>query len=176
MITWSNMSSSMRCWLQTKQNALRPVLPDWRCRISADIVTESRAGQRQPLKAVWRQLRRSLTVTHPKTCCNNPFAVILAPASCPVICIFVSIIIRFTLSVHQKQNLSREQKSRSDGINYPLSDLLCIRFCFQLLAAGPFTCQCSGYLLYRLSYSAFFCLDGALTVNCSIWRYLFSSS
>ena len=62
MTTWSNMSSSMRCWLQTKQNALRPVLPDWRCRISADIVTESRAGQRQPLKAVWRQLRRSLTI------------------------------------------------------------------------------------------------------------------
>ena len=30
--------------------------------ISADIVTESRAGQRQPIKAVWRQLRRSLTV------------------------------------------------------------------------------------------------------------------
>ena len=53
----------MRCWLQTKQNALRPVLPDWRYRISADIVTESRAGQRQPLKAVWRQLRRSLTVS-----------------------------------------------------------------------------------------------------------------
>ena len=38
------------------------MLPDWRCRISADIVTESRAGQRQPLKAVWRQLRRSLTI------------------------------------------------------------------------------------------------------------------